>query len=50
VKDEYTHLNFGEEWLKANFAEVKEELEAANRQNLPIVWRMLSQGKMMPEP
>jgi len=23
--------------------EVKEELEAANRQNLPIVWRMLSQ-------
>ncbi len=43
VKDEYTHLNFGEEWLKANFAEVKEELEAANRQNLPIVWRMLSQ-------
>jgi len=43
VKDEYTHLNFGEEWLKANFAEVKEELEAANRQNLPIVWRMLNQ-------
>ncbi|HEY9845431.1 MAG TPA: aldehyde oxygenase (deformylating) [Candidatus Caenarcaniphilales bacterium] len=43
VKDEYTHLNFGEEWLKAHFADVKDELEAANRQNLPIVWRMLNQ-------
>ncbi len=43
VKDEYTHLNFGEEWLKAHFAEVKDEIEAANRQNLPIVWRMLNQ-------
>lgn len=43
VKDEYLHLNFGEEWLKANFEASKEELEAANRQNLPIVWRMLNQ-------
>ncbi len=43
VKDEYTHLNYGEEWLKANFESAKEELEAANRQNLPIVWRMLNQ-------
>ncbi len=43
VKDEYTHLNFGEEWLKAHFSEVKGELETANRQNLPIVWRMLNQ-------
>lgn len=43
VKDEYTHLNFGEEWLKAHFAEVKDEIEAANRQNLPIVWHMLNQ-------
>ncbi len=42
VKDEYTHLNFGEEWLKAHFAEAKADLEAANRQNLPIVWRMLN--------
>lgn len=41
VKDEYMHLNFGEEWLKANFEASKEELEAANRQNLPIVWQML---------
>lgn len=43
VKDEYTHLNFGEEWLKAHFAEVKDEIEAANHQNLPLVWRMLNQ-------
>ena len=43
VKDEYTHLNFGEEWLKANFAASKVELEKANRQNLPIVWSMLNQ-------
>jgi fatty aldehyde decarbonylase len=43
VKDEYSHLNFGEEWLKANFEASKAELEAANRQNLPIVWQMLNQ-------
>lgn len=43
VKDEYSHLNFGEEWLKANFEQSKAELEAANRQNLPIVWQMLNQ-------
>jgi len=43
VKDEYMHLNFGEEWLKANFEASKEELEAANRQNLPLVWKMLNQ-------
>ncbi|HEY9864078.1 MAG TPA: aldehyde oxygenase (deformylating) [Candidatus Obscuribacterales bacterium] len=43
VKDEYLHLNFGEEWLKANFETSKAELEDANRQNLPIVWRMLNQ-------
>lgn len=42
VQDEYTHLNFGEEWLKAHFEESKAELEAANRQNLPIVWKMLN--------
>lgn len=42
VKDEYTHLNFGEVWLKANFEASKTELEAANRQNLPIVWKMLN--------
>ncbi len=43
VKDEYMHLNFGEEWLKANFETAKDELEAANKQNLPLVWRMLNQ-------
>jgi fatty aldehyde decarbonylase len=43
VKDEYLHLNFGEEWLKAHFEDSKAELEAANKQNLPIVWRMLNQ-------
>lgn len=43
VKDEYLHLNFGEEWLKAHFEAAKTELEAANKQNLPIVWRMLNQ-------
>jgi fatty aldehyde decarbonylase len=43
VKDEYLHLNFGEEWLKQNFETAKAELEAANRQNLPIVWQMLNQ-------
>jgi fatty aldehyde decarbonylase len=37
------HLNFGEEWLKANFEASKEELEAANRENLPLVWRMLNE-------
>lgn len=43
VKDEYSHLNFGEVWLKENFAASKAELEEANRQNLPIVWKMLNQ-------
>ncbi|AUB37262.1 fatty aldehyde decarbonylase [Nostoc flagelliforme CCNUN1] len=43
VKEEYSHLNFGEVWLKEHFTEAKAELEQANRQNLPIVWRMLNQ-------
>ncbi len=43
VKDEYMHLNFGEVWLKANFEASKAELEQANRDNLPLVWRMLNQ-------
>ncbi|QYX31594.1 aldehyde oxygenase (deformylating) [Sphaerospermopsis torques-reginae] len=42
VKDEYSHLNFGEVWLEANFESSKAELEEANRQNLPIVWQMLN--------
>ncbi len=43
VKDEYTHLNFGEVWLQEHFQECKAELEKANRQNLPLVWKMLNQ-------
>ncbi|MDJ0600786.1 MAG: aldehyde oxygenase (deformylating) [Crocosphaera sp.] len=43
VKDEYTHLNFGEVWLKEHFETSKAELEEANKENLPIVWQMLNQ-------
>ncbi|MGK7945609.1 MAG: aldehyde oxygenase (deformylating) [Microcystaceae cyanobacterium] len=43
VKDEYTHLNFGEVWLNEHFEESKAELEEANSENLPIVWKMLNQ-------
>ncbi|MEN9257126.1 MAG: aldehyde oxygenase (deformylating) [Gloeomargarita sp. SRBZ-1_bins_9] len=42
VKDEYLHLNFGQKWLKDHFADVKEALKEANRQNLPLVWQMLN--------
>ncbi|NET44217.1 aldehyde oxygenase (deformylating) [Okeania sp. SIO2B3] len=43
VKDEYTHLNFGEVWLEEHFEDSKAELQKANRQNLPLVWKMLNQ-------
>jgi fatty aldehyde decarbonylase len=43
VKDEYTHLNFGEVWLQKNFEVSKAELEEANKDNLPIVWKMLNE-------
>ncbi|MCU0527334.1 MAG: aldehyde oxygenase (deformylating) [Elainella sp. Prado103] len=43
VADEHEHLSFGVTWLKANFAEVKAELETTNRQILPIVRQMLNQ-------
>ena len=43
VKDEYTHLNYGEVWLKANLESCREELEQANRDNLPLIRRMLDQ-------
>ncbi|MEB3265902.1 MAG: aldehyde oxygenase (deformylating) [Cyanobacteriota bacterium] len=43
VQDEYTHLNYGQEWLKANLEASREELEQANRDNLPLVRRMLEQ-------
>lgn len=43
VKDEYTHLNFGEVWLNEHFETSKAELEKANSENLPIVWKMLNE-------
>ncbi len=43
VKDEYTHLNYGQEWLKANLATIRDEFEQANRDNLPLVRTMLDQ-------
>ena len=43
VKDEYTHLNYGEAWLKANLESCREELLEANRENLPLIRRMLDQ-------
>lgn len=43
VKDEYSHLNFGEAWLNEHFQVSKEEIKTANRQVLPIIWRMLNE-------
>ena len=43
VQDEYTHLNYGQQWLKANLESSRSELEEANRANLPHVRRMLEQ-------
>ena len=43
VKDEYTHLNYGQEWLKANLEASQAELEQANRDNLPLIRQMLDQ-------
>jgi hypothetical protein len=43
VKDEYLHLNYGEEWLKQHFSTCKSQIETANRQNLPLIWKMLNQ-------
>ena len=43
VKDEYTHLNYRQEWLKANLETVRDELVQANRENLPLVRKMLEQ-------
>jgi fatty aldehyde decarbonylase len=43
VKDEYTHLNYGQEWLKANLETIRDEFEQANRDNLPLVRTMLEQ-------
>jgi len=43
VKDEYLHLNFGQEYLNQHFDEIKTGVEEANLTNLPIVWRMLNE-------
>ncbi len=43
VKDEYLHLNYGQEWLKANYESSKQELFEANKANLPLVKSMLDQ-------
>ena len=43
VQDEYLHLNYGQEWLKANLQSCKEELIKANKVNLPIIRSMLDQ-------
>ncbi len=43
VKDEYLHLNYGQQWLKANLAKCKEELMKANKINLPLIRSMLDQ-------
>ncbi len=43
VQDEYLHLNYGQEWLKANFEASKQELMDANKANLPLIRSMLDQ-------
>ena len=43
VKDEYLHLNYGQEWLKANLSACKQELMEANKVNLPLIKKMLDE-------
>ncbi len=43
VQDEYLHLNYGQEWLKANLGHCKEELMKANKENLPLIRSMLDE-------
>ena len=43
VKDEYLHLNYGQEWLKENLSTCKEELMEANKINLPLIKKMLDE-------
>ncbi len=43
VQDEYLHLNYGQEWLKANLDSCKKELMKANKENLPLIKSMLDE-------
>ena len=43
VKDEYLHLNYGQEWLKENLSTCKYELMEANKVNLPLIKKMLDE-------
>ena len=43
VQDEYLHLNYGQEWLKANLSTCKDELMEANKVNLPLIRSMLDE-------
>jgi len=43
VQDEYFHLNYGQQWLKANLDVCKQELIEANKVNLPLIKRMLDE-------
>ena len=43
VKDEYLHLNYGQEWLKENLSTCKEELMQANKVNRPLIKKMLDE-------
>ncbi len=43
VQDEYLHLNYGQEWLKANLETCKDELMEANKVNLPLIRSMLDE-------
>ena len=43
VQDEYLHLNYGQEWLKANLDSIKKDLMKANKENLPLIKSMLDE-------
>tara|TARA_Y100001968_G_scaffold331168_1_gene384971 strand:+ start:10013 stop:10741 length:729 start_codon:yes stop_codon:yes gene_type:complete len=43
VKDEYLHLNYGQEWLKENLDKIKDALIKANKENLPLIKSMLDE-------
>ena len=43
VKDEYLHLNYGQEWLRENIGTCKDALIKANKENLPLIKSMLDE-------